>query len=367
MTGGCMLLDPPPVAHPTEGVLEPDTACTYDSFDCNPAVHDVIGQIASLRQRGVALGFNPGAMTDPPTRWRHWQSIQRMAGAYSNYLLLTRAKRRARDAVVEVVRLASCGTDGGRLRSNRRIRGGGTTAPPATDVVVDNVYARGAHPHAGGAQLAGKVLAVPLEGHGLGSRVELFDLSNPVHATSIGVVSHDVPGGTSDEAGTAALAKLVDGTFVLVIGRRNVRTLDFYQSTTTDIRATGWQYLDTWHARELRTTIEDRRFGSYQNLQLIAGTDQRLYLVGTHQQGIVRATQWVDLFVVTGSRSVTITKVAKRRVQCRNGGVQCNLDAGAGVYIDPAGALIVYGVEHEHGGPRATGPHATASVRLTEF
>jgi len=370
---GCGMIGRPlahPLEHPSAATiaLAPDVGCAYDSFDCNPPVRDVIGQIARLRQRGEALGFHPGVMADPPTRVRHWQSIQRMAGAYSNYLLLTRAKRSASDAVVEVVRLASRDTDGGRLRSNRSGgRGLDVTAPPATDCVVDNVHARSAHPHAGGAQLAGKVLAVPLEGNGLGSRVELFDLSDPARAASIGVIAHEVPGGISSEAGTAALAKLADGSFVLLIGRRDARTLDFYQSTTTNIRATRWRYLDSWHARDLRTAIGDAHFGDYQNLQLIAGTDHRLYLVGTHQHGLVFGSQWVDLFVVEGSRSITITKLAKRRVQCRNGSMQCNLDAGGGVYIDPAGTLIVYGVDHASNGPSTTGLRTPGTIKLTEF
>jgi hypothetical protein len=319
--------------HP--GVITPplraDASCRYDSFDCNPAVEDVPGQIAMLPSDGTVLGFHRGSMA--ALTWsRHWQGIQRLSGAHANHLVLTRSTSRPSDADMGVVRL------GGGLTDGR---------------VVGNVHSRTQHTHAGGAQLLGKVLAVPMEENAPGSRVELFDLSDPENPSPMGMVEHVVAAGRSiADAGTASFARLADHRFLLVIGRRDARTLDFYLSTATDLRATSWAFVDSWSHHDLRTTIGDATFGAYQSLQLVAGADSRLYLVGMHEDGLVFPAHWVDLFLVERAGAFSITKLAKRRLEC---GGACSLDAGAGVYVDPEGALVVYAVERTgHGADRVT-------------
>lgn len=335
--------------------LVADVGCAYDSFDCNPAVADVAGQLLSIRATGSALGFGRGVMT-APTRDHHWQSVQRMAGAHSNYLLVTRSTSRVDDADLGIVQLASRGTDGGLLESNR-IAG---AAPPEHDRIVAKVFSETAHTHAGGTQLMGKILAVPLEDNIAGSQVALYDVSAPEQPRQIGLVDHAMPDGRSSEAGTVGLVRLDDGRYLLVIGRRDARTLDFYRSTTTDIRATAWAFHDTWGVDELRTTIDDDNFGAYQNLQLIAGADGALYLIGLHEDGLLFRSHWVDLFDVRGATDLTLTKIAKRRLDCDGAGEPCNLDAGGGSYIDPSGRMILYGIEHASTGP-------ASSVKLMEF
>jgi hypothetical protein len=158
-----------------------------------------------------------------------------------------------------------------------------------------------------------------------------------------------------------------------VIGRRDASELDFYLSTGFDLANTAWTFLDTWSEGELRTRIDDTEFASYQNLQLVAGQDRRLYLVGMDHQGLIAGRDWVDLFVVdnawfgAGASDVAITKIGKRTLDCVRGGRQCNLDAGGGVYVDPEGKLILYAVEHDNDGPSPTGDPSDGSVKLMEF
>jgi len=339
----------------SEQRLEPDVTCRYGAADCNPAIDDVIGQVTTLSTRGEPLGFHLGVLA-APTRDRHWQSIQRLPGS-SHYMVVTRSTDRPEDADVGVVHLASA--DGaGRMRSNRL--GALGDAPPSEDAGIIAIASQTDHTHAGGTQLAGQVLAVPLEAGLPGSQVELFDLGNPERPRSIGIVDHVVPEGASSQAGSVALAKLADGSFLMVIGRRDARTLDFYRSTSRELRTTTWKFADSWSADELQTTIADENYGDYQNLQLLAGTDRRLYLVGTHEDGVINRTQWIDLFALEGIDEMSLVKVGKRRVSCARVRVQCNLDAGAGIYIDPTGALIVYGIEHAADGP-------AGSVKMMEF
>ncbi len=101
-----------------ESWLTADVGCAYDSFECNPAINDVPGQLRAMRDRGAPLGFHRGVLA-APSRSHHWQSIQRMPGAYSNHLVITRSTALAADADVGVVQLASRATSGGALQSNR--------------------------------------------------------------------------------------------------------------------------------------------------------------------------------------------------------------------------------------------------------
>jgi hypothetical protein len=348
----------PPVAIAVEP--RPYGGCAYDSFDCNPAIDDVAGQVARLDDRGEVLGFHRGVAGDP-SRSQHWQSIQRLAGPASNYLVATRSTEDAADADLAIAHLASRDTSGARLRSNRVDSDlpPSYVAPPSDDRVVANRHADTDHTHAGGTQLLGRVLAVPLERDADGTQVELFDLTNPETPSSISLVAHVVPEGASSEAGTASLAKLACGRYLLVVGRSDARILDFYVSTGSSIRASAWIFVDSWHRDEIETAIGDDTFAAYQNLQLVGGTDDRLYLIGTHHD-------WVDAFLVEnpaaadGYTDVSLTKLAKHRLACTQGAVECDLDAGGGIYIDPAGALIVYGIEHANDGP-------AGSIRMMEF
>ena len=152
----------------------------------------------------------------------------------------------------------------------------------------------------------------------------------------------------SDEAGTATLGKLANGHFLLIIGRSNANTLDFYVSTGTDLRTTGYTWFDTWDEDEL--TGDDSEFGNYQNLSFVAGCDGTLFLVGTHRSFVGGfGDDFVDLFTVTNGLGddVAIHKVAKKKLTCAG---NCDFDAAGGVYVDPGGQLYVYGTTHDNDG-----------------
>ena len=71
--------------------------------------------------------------------------------------------------------------------------------------------------HAGGIQALGNVLAVPLENGS--SKVVFFDAASPSTLGPSSVPLYEVPHAESPQAGTASLAKLANGLFVLAIGR----------------------------------------------------------------------------------------------------------------------------------------------------
>ncbi len=324
-----------------------ETRCAYGSDSCTPPVSDPVGQVEALRQRGDAIGFHRGTMT--PTRSKHWQSIQRLSGDAANWFVVTRSTSRVAEPDIGLVQIASRPSDGVALRANReRLR-----SPPTGDRVAIDVDTGTGHTHAGGTQLVGRILAVPLEANVASSCVSILDLRDPAHPRIVGNVEHRVGAGTSAEAGTASLARLADGRYLLVIGRRDAETLDFYLSSGTDVleAATTWIHHDTWHVDELRTAIEDADYGDYQNLNFVTADTGQLFLLGLHEDGVLFKTHWADLFALRVGDDVVMTKVAKRQLSC---GRDCNLDAGAGAYVDPSARLLLYGIEHASNGPEGT-------------
>jgi hypothetical protein len=332
--------------------LRARTDCAWGSFACNPAIEDPLGQIRALPSRGRPLRADRAGLAGL-SRTNHFQSIQRLAAPGVDRLVLSRSTARADETDFSLVGLGPAG------RGDRVIRSFDTGT---------------GYTHAGGGQLMGQVYAVPLERDAAGSAVLLYDLRRPLEPRVIGVVPHQVGGGRSrDDAGTASLAALADGRFLLIIGGRDAEVLDLYLSTTVDIEATGWRHLASWTAGEARTAIDDAEVGAYQELQLLAGRDGRLHLVGTHRSWT--GVDWLDLFRLevverrAGAR-VTLTKTGRRRLDCTVDGVRhCDFDAGAGLYVDPAGRLAVYAVQHEADSASlvATTSWQGDSIRLMEF
>ncbi len=345
--------------------------CPWGSADCNACVADAVGAINRLRSHGDALGFHMNGTPDV-TFGKHWQGVQRLMTGAGRYLAISRSiENESTDVSFVVVEMATRGGEGLRFRSNRLNPDHSifNTAPPVSDRVVWSEPHEAGFDHAGGMQLLGNVLAVPFEGISPGSGVVFYDVANPLQPVRLSnIVPHVVFGGVvSPEAGTATLAKLANGSFLLVIGRADANTLDFYVSTGTDPRTTGYQWFDTWDEDEL--TGDDSEFGNYQNLNFVAQCDGTLFMVGTHRDSTT-GNDFIDLFRVTNDavNDVAIEKVAKKHLTC-NG--NCDFDAAGGIYVDHVGQLYVYGTTHDndgapvHGSAPCAGPGC--STEFAEF
>jgi hypothetical protein len=341
-------------------------ACGWGADDCNRCVPDAVGAVNGLRDHGDVLGFFP--IGDPVTQFNHWQGIQRLPAAGGRHLAVSHSGTTKAFTVVE---LGSRDTGGARFRSNRLVADLSypATSPSSADrAITDAWFSDMDYTHSGGMQASGNLLAVSLESSPTGARgrVAFYDLSSPSSPLRLPVSQV----GTSEQAGTASLAKLADGRFLLILGRANANDLEFYRSTGTDLRspAAGFEPLDEWNERELLSAIGDWEFGNYQNLNLVTQCDGTLFLAGTHQNTI-NGEDWVDLYRVAeqGGQAV-ITKVARKHLYCGypspgyDSGTnrQCNLDAAGGLYVDPWGQLLVYGTEHDNDGPGG-------SVKMMEF
>jgi hypothetical protein len=149
-------------------------------------VPDVVAQFQALSERGDALGFGIGDSPDPSVS-HHYQGIARSHGPGKPYFFITRSEDGPANLLI--VSMESRPTNGERLRSNRLMRGKDTddTPPPSNDKVVAwypfyELYGWPNYKHAGGMQLLGDVLAVPLEDPFLGETrktlIVFFDVSN---------------------------------------------------------------------------------------------------------------------------------------------------------------------------------------------
>jgi hypothetical protein len=357
--------------------LAGSTPCDWGSDDCNPCVTDAVDAVNRLRSHGDVLGFHMNGAPDV-THGKHWQGVQRLMSGSGRYLAISRSlPDEETDVSFVIVDMASRDAGGQRFRSNRLDpdRFFEFTPPPLEDGIAAVVPHETGFDHAGGMQLAGNVLAVPFEGGGA-SKVVLYDLATPLAPVRLAnEVDHT---SLAAEAGTASLAKLADGRFLLIIGRADANILDFYVSRGTDVRTTGFDRFDTWDEDELESELCDddddcdEEFGNYQNVNLLPQCDGGLYLVGTHKNSIT-TEDFIDLYrIENGSGAeVRIVKVAKHHLTCGYGGVNhCDFDAAGGIYVDPAGQLLLYGTEHDNDGPLDVAPlcsGAACSVKLEEF
>ncbi len=329
----------------------------------NACLRNVRAEFLKIRTHGDKLGFHhtqtPGSYGQ--ASHSHYQGVQR----FGNYLAVTGSSSQAGEVLI--VELGSRPTSG-KFRSNRI----SSNVPPANDRTVKVIQVSQRLSHAGGLQVAGKVLAVGVEGHGQ-SEVVFYSIENPKNPRELYRIARTQPaGGFNDppSAGATALEKRQDGRFLLIVGRADSNVLDIYLSRNGNISTNTFELVDSWHERELQGM--DQEFGNYQNINLIRQCDGQLFFVGLHKNikigGVVRGGQdWADLFKIevlpasqsgqsqTTSAQTVITKVANRHVYCRD---MCDFDAGAGTYVHPTQGLSIYGIEHwrHHG-----------LVRLNEF
>lgn len=180
--------------------------------------------------------------------------------------------------------------------------------------------------HPGGIQIADSVLAVGIEDDvsRAESKIVFLDVDPVAHATPLTHLEFSRRASLSDTgagrwtAGAVGLTRR-NSHFLLVVGSWHSATLDFYLSTTGDLRdpKTRFEHRATWEAsRSNRTTWLDTNWESYQCLW-VSFCGGRTHLLGSHRNG--GGEDWLDLYRVdlgAGSEQL-ITKVGKRHLACR--------------------------------------------------
>jgi len=316
----------------------------WNAPDHNRCVPDLSAALAALNTPGDPLGFRRGSARPMDRLFAHWQGIQRLTADGARWLVLSRS---GADVGFALVRLESREPGGARFGSNRfgGPRAPLDTPPPEADRIVRELPAPVGHDHGGGMQVIGHVLGVPFE-HGDESVVVFYDLAQPERPRLLMAMERPdlPPPARPGRASAVGIAKLADGRYLLVVGERSSKILTFYVSegTTLDV-ALAFRWIGT------RTgTVA----GGFQNMNLVTQCDGSLFLVGTHNTSLPPPSLGADLvrwyrLHNTADGQIGIDPVGSRQLHCR----RCNFSAGAGLYVDPDGRLLLYAVEHNVGGP----------------
>jgi hypothetical protein len=346
----------------------PARACAYGAPDCNTCVEDVVGQVKALDDHGSVLGYRMNGHT-PVSSSDHWQGVQRPMSGQGKYLVVS---RRGRHKMLDVVEMGSRRAGGVPFLSNRSAPGRDAvaTVPPTSDRIVAELAQDPGFDHAGGLQLLGDVLAIPLE-NGTASRVVFFDVANPRVPRRLGMVTRPAIG----SAGTASMARLSNGRVLLIAGRTNASVLDLYVGRQGGFDPDSFKLASTWSSQSDRVSTRlsdgDDHFGAYQSLNFVTQCDGQLFLLGGNRTagafGLpLPGTDFLDLYAVKlegkpASLRMHLTKVAKRHLYCGLDGTrQCSLDAASGAFAAPDHRLFVYSTENASDGPEDT-------VKMEEF
>lgn len=319
----------------------------WGGAEAGRCVPDVSEALVSLPVRGMPLGFDPRGERGffPPLR--HWQGVQRLAIGDARWLV---ASRSGSTTGFVVIRMESRDTEGLAFGASRESGGmpDWSSPPPVTDAVVSRVESEPGLRHAGGIQASGALLAVPYESRGDSAVVVFYDLSDPASPRRLGLVHR--PPWAGGHASLVAVTRLADRRLLLVVGARSSEVLEFLVSETADPFASS--------AQPAFTPVYVERggiHGGFQNLNFVTQCDGTLYLVGMGNTGFPPPNLGEDhlaWFAVRGnpSRGLRLEREGRRRFDCR----ECNFGAGGGVYVTPAGRVVLYAIGQGLGGPAGT-------------
>jgi hypothetical protein len=347
---------------------QPESSCKWEADDCDVCVPNVVAAFERNRTHGWPLRLDRGN-SYPLSEENHYQGCARI----ENTLICSRS---GAGISLEIFDLESRTQIDEPFYSN--VLGPeqlGFTPAPDGDGLIDGgllSYDPGDPDpdsgHSGGMDVEGCFVAVPMESEQF-STVAIYNAcDDPKHPTRVGLpIEHQVGGGElSNEAGTASLARLPDGKYLLIIGRADVRELDFYVSPS--LVEPNFEFRSTWYAENIISGLEDgdANFEEYQSLSAVMQCDGTLFLIGMHNNALfnkVLGEDWADLYRVDfDAGEPVIHKVAKKHFWCGwTGGIrQCNFDAAGAVWISRDLDIVLYSTEHAVNG-------YDWSVKLMEF
>jgi hypothetical protein len=315
-----------------------DVSLPYASPLGARCIPDVPAALNAVPREGRELGFRLDRAEPAGGLRRHWQGIQRSSFGAPDYLFVSRSRGRS---PLLIVHLASRG--GGAPPGDRWLADTGKqpdVPPPAEDRVVAEVPYEGGYRHGGGLALVGRVLAVPLVGRER-AQVVFYDVADPEHPRRITSL---VPGREArppvpDDASAVALTRLSDGRYLLILGIRSSKILQFFVSGGRALLDPALEF------RRLGRTI-GLGVGGFQNLALLTQCDGTIYLAGTHNTAVPppsRGRDHLHWYVLERDRrgDITLKKSGERHLICR----RCNFAAGAGLYVAPDGSVGLYATE----------------------
>lgn len=212
------------------------------------------------------------------------------------------------------------------------------------------------HWHAGGMATAGDVLAVPIEGGkpSDGSKILFFDLSKPDAPKIFNscIDRRDKMSGAASLLGNSKDSMLA-GVYYSDGGRPKI---DFYvfskSSLVSDVQLPSWTF-DCSGCLALPGLSPV--FGEYQSIQFLAQADGKIFLVGFHNLGmsgflgepdvadLYELSFWEDSSTIDDPTKFDLKTMIKiATIQFRSDFKWFDMDAGAGIYVDPFGGISVH-------------------------
>ena len=203
-------------------------------------------------------------------------------------------------------------------------------------------------------------MAVPYESRGDSVRVVFYDLGDPTRPQRLGSIATPAGLGELTHASLAALARLDDGRWLLVVGGPSAKRLLFLRSRDT-VLAPGDLVFDA-----IGTQLEGL-VGGMQALSLVPQCDGRLFAVGFHNTAFPPPSMgrdhvhWYELTVVEPGVP-WLAERGERHVDCD----RCNLGGGAGAFVAADGTLVLYALGLTAAGPDDTVPLAELAPAALE-
>lgn len=306
----------------------------------------------------------------------HRQSIQRLQRGDESFLVVSHAVppagETAWDPGFEIVAMGAHDAGGGALGAATGITAT-SDAPACDDRVVGYVgFPLADLRHAGGMQVSGHHVVVAFEDRN-DEAVAAFataSLEDP-GSPRIGPTVHR-QGGDLRHAGIAASTRLSDGRFLVIVFGWDATDAEVFVSAATTMPATAdeWRRVGDWSVP----------FGAlprdaYQNVQLVTecsdegGGALHAVATGRERDGDDRVDLWrvaLDLETLEPTFILETTRTLRCEGAATAGAEFCDFDAGAGAYVDPTGALLLYGVEPYNDFP-IDGSPPDLGVRVREF
>jgi hypothetical protein len=347
--------DPP--APQVAGPQEYRTAC--DVPVCFEWLEDSVRESPDTGSTDRYLGANNDTSLIPWPRYsilgvlkEHVQGVQR----YRNYLILSSGIAEGEDKASQliVLRMGSR-TENGAWSNPYGNPDFNYENPSPRDQVVNVIDIDKNKWHAGGIQMAGPILAVPIYGDGDRAQIRFFDFTVPETPTALEDITLISPENSPSRA--VGLVRIPNQHYLLLVW--DDHNLYLYQSKTTDMyqgfNASNYSVVSPDDVRGGFQTEGSGPFGfsTYQNLNFVTDRSEGVYFVAT------RNTQ-VGSPVLPGNNFATLYKVSwpggdyesrpeidhyeTKQIYCYNN--QCDFAAGAGMYVNGNGALFLYAVPH---------------------
>ena len=304
----------------------------------------------------------------------HRQSIQRIHRNMTNYLLVSHNVKpfgSGEDETCwhpgfEVIHMDNDAHGSGFLNLGD---GGVTPTEPALceDHIVtywgqDDVVRR----HAGGMQVSGDYLVVAFEdpAHEDPAAFRIYNLADPPNPSEVVTVERVDEEGDVTQGSSAALTRTNDGKFMVMIFGEDADDVEVFVSAGTTMPSTEGDWISKGSFDFPGSDTQD-----FQNVQFVTRCDDgepepdvsgELFLVATFKTSpvpfdmdfvVLYQVTFPDVQPQTYEPTFTPDAEAPRVMTCSSeentgGDRYCDFDAGAGVFVDGNGDLMLYGVEH---------------------